>query len=451
MSLNKNTAVYQEAMHIKRTGSNDVTDFVFNLNLHTSNGNIPVRDVTSYEVFEDYHNNIADYILVSFIMDALTYVRKFKKYENELLATVEAKLGDSVTDIATYKFIPLPGKHDPIGTDAESMSDDDLSKANLITVEGQCLLNTVDVLRVGTYNNSLYDITPTDAIICAFKDSIRDIIVDGKKLDVDVDIHPSNGVPLRHIVIPSGTNILDIPSWMQNTEIGVYRYGLGSYLTKRGNREILFVYPLYRNHLDKTERDDVRELYIYSINDTNMKDTDNTYLVTKNAVKIVSNGDESSHNDGQMEQLNSGTGWYQSNVTDILKKNNISITDNKLKIKKGDLVGTENIVRKDGSQYIKKIPGSINSKIVESQQHAGEMSQRVVTWQYSNPTLIHPGMNVIYVTVDGDDTIHTRCGVVQGMFSSYNTLEGNCMSTINVLIEKQSAEERKEEDENNKS
>lgn len=74
----------------------------------------------------------------------------------------------------------------------------------------------------------------------------KEVKIEGKPLDLNIDIvKPNNDYVYDHVVVETGVKILDLPSYIQNKDYGIYNGNIGTYIQRYKDKLTIFVYPLF--------------------------------------------------------------------------------------------------------------------------------------------------------------------------------------------------------------
>lgn len=202
---------------------------------------------------------------------------------------------------------------------------------------------------------------------------------------VDV-IPPDNAKLYKHIVIPNGSRLVNIPKFLQDV-YGIYSSGLGWHIEKQR----CFVYPLLRN-IDYGKRH--RMLTVLNVPPDEIPIMENTFIVRENQIYVFSTGDTQHINDMERVQSNLGNGVRFSRAGDLIDHMekttvNKSIWDVSKSV--GTLLIDERPDEKNNIRFVKNRFTANPFKYV-SNICSGLGTIAVFNWDYADPLLLYPGM-----------------------------------------------------------
>lgn len=224
-----------------------------------------------------------------------------------------------------------------------------------------------------------------------------------------VDFYPSDtaDVEQQTILIKPGTPLIDLPNYVQDNCGGIYNTGLGSYI----QGQHWFIYPLFN---DQRFDDTPRALHLVMVPESSMPEQDRSYRVESNRVMaIVSEAKMISRTN--KAQLTEGNATMLVSPNEL--KNNFSLKEKSATIANPDAV-MGIIASKNRPDGLNKITFS-NSRIsVNAARELSRLSERdlqdvQVSWAYSDPDLVYPGMPVQLVYNEHDTPV-TLQGIVVG-------------------------------------
>lgn len=267
-----------------------------------------------------------------------------------------------------------------------------------------------------TYNLRLESIGGVFAMTTA-EDFVKTIISRSlEALDFDtgneplgVDFYPSDtaDTPRDTLLIKTGTPIVDLPNYVQDNCGGIYNTGLGSYIQNNH----WFIYPLYN---DQRFNDTRRALHLVMVPQSSLPEQDHSYRVEDGLVMAIVS-------DAKLQSRTNRAQLTEGNAVALVApnalKNNFSLKDNSATIANPDAV-MGIIASKQRPDGLNKITFS-NSRIsINAARELSRLSERdlkdvQVSWAYSDPDLVYPGMPVQLVYNEHDLPI-TLQGVVVG-------------------------------------
>jgi len=407
--------------------------------LHTIDDDMAIDELVSIETSRDYSSNICDYTLVTFTLPLGDYVRKVNVNMDNLEMTIITKFYDkSYTD--RHKLVIVKAPSNIAGSIYSSYTTDELNTMDKVIVEGQCLNRLVEALRLKPVNGIYSQTTVNDVMATVIHTSIRDIDVEDTKVVTNINIvKPNNQQIFRHISIPIGIHVLDLPTYLQNSNYGVYNADIGTYVQKYGYfkkgiipKETVFIYPLYNHELADIPG---KKLTIFSTPTTRLSMIDSTYIENGDIVEIIGHGDMSSNEIGQSQLISDGNSIITTPTDNIMVTTTVVTNDTVTTDNKTNVTG-ENLKKPNdsnmGTNYTKPMS---NLYKVRSEVSKNMLSSAQVTWRHSNPELLIPGMPVRYVYDDVESGVITVFGVLHSSFTKYSHPHKMLVTILNILLE----------------
>lgn len=413
--------------------------------VHTVQLDIPITMIESIETYSDYNTNIGDYILATFMMPMGDYVKDVYPFRDNLEITI-TKLLNGIQLKTRFKFVITNNLGGMTASRYTNSTREELNKMEHARIEGQCVDRLVEVLRLqqvsGVYKNS----NVKDLIHSAMLTTIGKIKINDTPVPVNLTVmEPDNNVEYNNIRIPTGTSILDLPSYLQAIDYGVYNGNIGTYVKRtnctnpnnptclNNNGYDVFVYPLYNDTaFDKV----TKKLIVYAVNSVKFEMVENTYLVDGDIVKIIAGGSTRTLDNAENNMIDKGIGYVQTDPNLILERSTKITVD-------GVVVDTNNVNsasiaknRLDGGNGVQHISVASNMYPYRSDTLKASMMIVQLQWNYSNPELIYPGMPVMYIYLDNSNGIIKLKGTVQSIFTMENQGTKTINSFMNIMVDK---------------
>ena len=432
----ENTKIWPDAQRIL-DNEDPLPLYRFTTYIHT------VFDDLFMELFDtivwqsDYVSNVSDYIYYVVKVGLGFYLEKVHPYRDNLEVTItreeiideKDKIGKN--KISTrYKAILINSDRLYDGTYYDNISADQADKEAMVELQFQLVDKTIEVMKTievgGTYRNKTNQQILTSIIDSEF----GKIVIDGKKgLDRISIIDADNKKQISNTVIPNGIRVVDIPSYLQFLNRGVYSTDVGTYITDYNKERTCFVYPLY--NVDRYNQP-VGKLTIISIPTTRYKYVEHTWMVDGNDVRILLGDMELTLSEGEAEYMDSGVGFRMTDGDAILKKP-ITITEEGPVTERQRLnyeVAMKN--RIDGVDYspMSRPSGNPFVRYSEISRKSGMLVS--FNWFNSNPDLIYPAMPVMYKFLK-NGLLTELPGCVVGKTSTTNR-EGIITTKVSLFI-----------------
>jgi len=392
--------------------TDDIHDIINNKNItkpsiemevkiHTELKDLNVNDGISLDevfIFRDYVNNVTDYIELTVKIRIGTYIHDIYDYLDNIEISLIYhdqlyKNKKPIKKVDRYKAIYLIDQNKNIPTILNGTKED-LEYIAPITVKFQLLDRSVEAIRIKTTQGVFSDIngksTITNFLTTVISDQCNKIRIENKPVIDGIEIEkPDNISPLTSVTIPSGTRIIDLPSYYQNKSHGVYSSDIGTYIQIFENRKIFFVYSLYNSVKYKKQE---YKVIFYAPIDNVYTNADKTYDFTDKILKAIINPIKYINDNKDTFFMSDGSGIRISNANSFMKKP-VIITPNGPKFKKSGL-NTEIVLKnkKDGINYapVDNIStANLFSKLSNLVKKAG--STLTLTWNNSNHNYLYPG------------------------------------------------------------
>jgi len=439
----ENTPIGKEILKITSNDTGGVNYVKHKFILHTVNNDIPIQLTESFEILRDYNSNTSDYIIATFLMPAGDYIKDIYPFRDNLNLTVIKTIAKKKYRY-TYKFVMINNNMNISGTRYTQSTREELNKLEQVRLVGQCVDRVTEALRM-KYVSGIYHNTNLETVI---KTSMLTAIRTSKSVEGDIDIHLSlseieNKRTYDHIKIDTGVSVLDLPTFLQRKEYGLYNGDIGTYVQlhedvnrnedRYPSKKHLYVYPLYSNNLfDKSQK----KLIIYGVSSAKFDFVENTYRLDGDVLSIISGASTSSIDDGGNQLLDDGVGFTSTVADKIMERNNIVSDDGVLVDKDFINSGSIDKARVDSSNMARHIGAQSNLFKYRSMVVRKTMMVYQIQWNHCDPDLIFPGMAVMFVYMDNVDGLVKLKGTVQSLYIMYNEGSNTVTSLLNIAVEK---------------
>jgi hypothetical protein len=372
--------------------------------LHTEKHDIPIMKLLSIDVIRDYVNHVGDLVEVSFMMPMGDYMVKLFPYRSNLEFTIKkiAKdtRGSKIVRAERYKAVFEVDKNTPgTGKDLDLLTTDLLNMTDIATVRLQLLDRSLEPLRIKTVQNVFKDTTQYDLMHSVLSGESMKVYLDGKPCIDGVDIvEPDNRDRRKQVVIPSGTTVVNLPTYLQESAGGVYSTGIGTYLQRYNDKKYWYVYPLSNTKRFLKHKGD--RLIAYAVPEDKFPGVTNTYTKDGTTVKMVCTGRRSYKDDADLDYMNQGVGFRMMDAN-VFNTKPIEVTEDG---PKANRARTNHEVmaeaRKDGLNYAPRMAPSSNPYKHLSAIAARDVSVVTLSWENADIDLIYPGMPCIYTLLE---------------------------------------------------
>lgn len=406
----------------------------YSLILHTIKDDIEITRIDSIEKLKDYSNNVTDYIIVRFKLYGSDFTKKLYPNRDNLELTLTLTAGDEYEVSNRYKLALLNHKS---GIDSNPLVKEGSSvDTNMIfNVEAQCLVREVEGLR-GVFTDGVFmNTTLYNMIQSEFVSSFSTVKVEGKTLDsVKLNIDKfDNDMTYKHIIVNTGTPILDLPSVFQNNNYGIYNGNIGTYVTIFESNPTVFIYPLYDfTQYDKKDK----KLMIFSLNNKRLDRIENTFVQKDDVLKIICKSNITSHDTGENELIDGGSSIISSNPN-LITNRNVNVTDSKVIYDKDSQIsGTKIKDKKDKVNKDKYVGNQSNLYKVRSDYNKAMSAIYTLQWSFSNSELIYPGMPCSFIYEDNERDIVELKGMILNVYEVYEANTNTTNSLLTIAVQK---------------
>ena len=299
-----------------------------------------------------------------------------------------------------------------------------MNQQALVDVSLQLEDRSLEPLRIKTVYGVFRSVSMKQLIFNLLMGESVKVLVDGKPCVDGIDVvDPDNTALNEEMMVPQGTLIASLPTYLQERGKGVYKGGMGTFLQTYKGKKLWFVYPLYDLNRFNKGKD---RLVIYAVPEGRLDGIDRTYKSESNALYIVATGKKVYHDTGRVNEINEGFGFRMIDANAMMKKP-VVIEDGKVLGSRGQLnfeVGST--ARKDGMHYAPVLPASANPFKEYSKGLQRQCAQVDIVWENALPELIRPGMPCKYVFMDKGQYIE-KYGTVLGVYA-LTKLQGKTLS-----------------------
>ena len=383
--------------------------------LHTEKEDFGVWDLNGIEFYRDYLHDIGEAVRLNFKIGVGDYVTRLYPYRHHLemtLKMIPLKLVNNETTklettVRRYKVIFNAEKNMPVAaSELEMHSTSDLNMSDMVEVHLELVDRSLEALRIKTVGGAFKPSRLEDLIRSLVGHGSAQVRVDGKPAIDGIDIvPPDNAGNVSNLVIPHGTRMTGLPTFLQLLK-GVYNRGIGTYFQTYRNKKLWFIYPTF-----DTERFDQngKKVVFYAVPQERLPQLDRTYLEDGDVLKIAVTAQRRYMDSGEVGVMNAGSGYRMADARSFMKKP-VQITESGVKAVRHQLNHEVVIAeREDGLNYA---PRSSQSSANPFQQRsdvlARTMAQVDLVWENSDVSLIFPGMPAKYTYLSQGKVIALR-------------------------------------------
>ena len=431
---------------VLRVGHQDPKALRYSIIIHTVDSDIIIDLLESIEVLRDYVNNITDFILVNFKMKLGDYVYDVLPYNDNMEITIKLHWYKKTT-LFRYKFV-LANITDTASSVYENIPKSELNEQELANVEGQCVDRLVEVMRT-TVCDGVYNYANVGSVMkSVLVEKLNEVTIEGAPMKVGKDGYRvtidkcDNDTTYRHIEIPFGVNIYNLPSYLQNTKYGLYKGGAGTYqqtvvntlLTAEKLKPVtgFYTYPIY-DSLKYTTSPGMK-LMILSYPTGKYRNSEHTYTVDGDVIKIVASGNLKNLSVGANVILDKGNTFVKLDSKKVTGTLDTVTDDGVTNSHKDRISSVQDNPNADGVSNVKYVDGSDNLYKHMTDVTATEYTLFQTQWDFSNHELLYPGMPVGLLYTHKDLGIIRIDGTLSSTYTKYDKTQDMCSTMLNVMV-----------------
>lgn len=295
---------------------------------------------------------------------------------------------------------------------------------------------TVEYVRMTSVGGIYRDARPIDILRVLYHEISKDAGLPQDEATQGTDYVPPAVEGLQDfIIIPDGTPLIDLPTYLNEHCGGIYNQGIGCYY----HANIWFIYPALNTSRYQESK---HTLDIYVAPPNHMPGYDRTYMKRHNKLIVLSTGDYKQMDKRDEDLLNQGSGVRFSKSTPTFE--NWAKTKKNVAVAQPNETMAQFVVKERGSNMsqIRNAP----SKFTDNVAHQLSLLQPRVgyyilfTWENARPDLLVPGMGVTfnYMSEDKVTTLYASITNVEILTTTVtgrmtdDTYVTNCAITLFV-------------------
>lgn len=381
---------------------------------------IPFK-VISVLIFRDFRLNFGDEIELEVMLPAGTFVYDIYPHRANLTVSLQRE-GRQVESDSPLLSPDIEAQQlratmiDDFSVAVEGMrsaahSRESLNLMEVMTVRFQLIDLALENVRMHSVGGLFRDTTPADCLKYILTSIANEMELDDANKIKGVEmVESTNTDKYKHIVIPSGTRLPDVPALLQKKVGGLYPTGMGAYLY----RQHWYVYPLF----DLTRFDNaLKTLTLINVPTNQMPGIERTYRTTANQIIALVTGDVKHLDNSEAALQNQGNGVrYLDSRRVVDGFANTTDGENKAKIMRADN-NNEFMAESRGSGLNNVVTSSAritSNKFEEMSKLAQRLGSEIqCIWENSEIGAIYPGMPVKFMYIK-DDKVQELKGVVLG-------------------------------------
>lgn len=281
--------------------------FLHSTILHTTEKDLNENDgliIENLIIHRDYIEGTGDYIEITLFCKLGTYIYDIYPYAEDLELSLtrykQTRGGDGLETLSftcRYKALFLLDKNIDIPTNS-LVPRETLDRQGYVSLKFQLVDYPVYALRnttvQGSYSDRLsegQDMSYKTLVKSILNGAIDTMAIDSRKPIDKINIEePDNQEKIGTIVIPTGTPLFDLPTFIHEKGGGIYTGGIGTYVQHYSRKvggdvdRVLFVYSLFR--ANKFAKEDNKVMFFVSP-DKSWNIVDSTYKYRYNVLKVM--------------------------------------------------------------------------------------------------------------------------------------------------------------------
>lgn len=381
--------------------------FKWECDIHVGDKIVNPFKITNIDVERDFVTKYCDRINIEVNMSVADYNRLVYPAKDDLFITLRriplGEIDDAelpVGQILALKYRAYTMLNSSADLQAMPSSNDEL---NMGSYSFQLLDLAIEHLRLKTVGGIFHKETTIKVLRTLLgKISVELSLPDEFKIKGVEYVEPSEDTVRQHIVVPHGTELMDLGGYLQKYCGGIYNQALGTYLRKK----VWYIYPIH----DHTRYDKTRyTMDVVIVPPNRMRQTERTYTIKDEKLLVAITGEVRQKDFTDVDFLNAGNGTRFSLATKMfdgyaptkgnIPKTAVADTTAQFTVQKRR-VGLEHVPFSEN-----KVTDNVAyemSKIV-----LRDAQMLIVVWEQSDPEVLYPGMptKIHYVTEEGTKTL----------------------------------------------
>lgn len=400
----------------------------FEIIVHAGGKDIIPLQFLRFDIGSDYRAAYTDSMSIVLAIGAGTLMNDIGPFQDDIRITVNISPADGrggqKTDqpVRSMTYIAYLGDEIDRPTDATinpSLQDTEtanrMSTKNVTFVLEEVAVSQLRKSYLGYVGRSTPPFEVMRGLLVSYSQMIK--LADDEAIRGFQLVPPNNTTPREHVIIPDGTNYMEIPDLIQNKQGGIYSTGLGFYIKDR----LMYVWPLYDTKRQATAS---RVLTVIMAPNRQSIAIDKTWIDDGRMLTIYSAG-ISKIIDDSFGQMNREGNSVRFNRASKLLDPDMDVSNNKVVFSRSKNNNEFSTTTVGNGQNV--TPVSSNRTTDNIYLESSKMAKRsgailVVPWLRSNPTLITPEM-AVEILFDHNGVIRTIEGTLLEAPSSYE-LEG---------------------------
>jgi hypothetical protein len=405
----EDSSLWREVETILNSGDKK-TYFSWDGIIHANSVDIDIFRLVGIDNTRNYESQVGDGMSLMTMIPLGTYAKKVYPYRDRLEITLKRTtlIGygqdvdeNAVVESTRYKAsLILDDIPNIEGAEINRLSEDILNLRQILDISFQLVDRSMEQLRSVIVGGSFRNTAAASVIRAVLTAESAKVKIDGEPSIGGVELTPPDNKDVKeHVVIPQGTNLLNLATYIQEKCGGIYRGGMGTYLQDK----MWYVYPLFdTSKLSASEATTT----IIKVTGPKAQGFDRTHREEGRSVFIVATSDGEFSDDGGTKAFSDGAGVRLANADNFmgeLTKN----AGNKAVMSRGKN-NTEFTTQAPAEGQVQYIPVSKDRISSNPYNDYARIMSRLgglytFKWEAADPSLLFPGMMARILFLDGDD------------------------------------------------
>lgn len=390
----------------------------YKVTLRNAESDININMLDSLEWKCDFNKKVMNHEVVTVYVGAGDFAYDIFKHKDNLEITINTFRDGNLYLSKTYKAILVNTRNNTAGVNT-NLPRGELNKTGLNRISFQLIEQETEVIRALKVSGIFKKTDVKSIMVQSFHNTLNSVKIRKNKINPTLNIvTPDNNKVYQQVMIPTGTRLIDLPTYLQDTDFGVYKGDIGVYfrsiVVNNENMFNAFIYPLYTKEPPKDKR---KELTIYYAPTQFATFNKSNYTFNSDGVKIVASAiDMMEIKDNYL--MDRGGAITSTNPDSFLMYGE-KVYDDKLGYDKNRVLNNVMQETKDGLINERYVGNEVNLYKHTSKVLSDSMDLVKITWKFSDHTLLIPGMFTKLYYQSGD-TVKVMQGVLQEYYTLHN-------------------------------
>lgn len=368
--------------------------------------------VTHFTELADFIYNRAEVLAIKLRLQPSIYFDHVVTYRDDLCIQV---IMDSESDMVIREYAATPMNDKDLraqGNHSQQANLDAYDETNMVEYEFQLIDKGYNTLKNIPVSENYMMCKPGDVLPLVMETYSKQVKMPSGVKYKGLYLHQpiDNQNTYRQILIPQGTRLIDVPSYLQaHDEYGVYSKGLGSFY-KQG---YWWVYPLFNTELADKH---YRPIDIIRVPQDKIPTLDMTFVKTANALTIISTGYSEQSDNADIRKQNNGVGKRLVMADAIAGDTGYHYTKGRAVTTRADTLQEYKLSdRRNGQEYVPlDLTPTSNVSLAMSENAMNEGEFVEVEWHNGDVGYLEPGHPVKYQYMGEGNDMVVRKGVLMG-------------------------------------